>query len=529
MIKADTSSLPRKSNRIDWEACAGFSVPFINNDTSGTLKIIRVYRNKDKKPVLDLEYDSHIYYGFLASKLRGSHIAVILGTMSLDFKTYIGQEFEDEKRDYKIIAQRRSRASQNSRSTHREVQIFCNKCKRKNWMAEERVLPPKNCVCNHCRYAPADGESILQLQEWMVPYFPGGAREAGRYTSGQGTKIQFICPYCGKKRSKPMAISTLCRTHSIGCSCKLSSGRSFPERFFKCMLDKFGVNYIQEASCRDLEWNTGYYYDFYFPEERAIVELHGMQHYTETTFSRLSGKYLEDIRREDEQKKKLALANGIDEKRYIEIDCRESNTQYIAKNVAVSNIISILSLDISGFNWNELTEAAWKSEKVAIMNYCQSNNKSVREIADMFKVSRDMVKEIQVHMGIYDAKREKDYGFKKQHEMFVKRKAAEVQRVLEYKKANPSCTTTDIGIIMNHSRAYVRRILVENNMYHEEQEKLNKYHNISKTRRLTRDLDADIICRYKIEDPQMSARKVGRLTGHGHGYIKAIWGERNLV
>ena len=106
----------------------------------------------------------------------------------------------------------------------------------------------------------------------MIPFFPGGEDEARQYTRGQNKKLRFRCPYCGNVREKAIAIATLHHTHSIGCACSWSVGRSFPHRLIKSVLDYLGIHYIQEASRKELPWAQSFSYDFYLPDFGVILE-----------------------------------------------------------------------------------------------------------------------------------------------------------------------------------------------------------------------------------------------------------------
>ena len=285
MRYTDLSSLPKdKNNRICWKQSAGAKIPFEYDGISGVLTIAAVSTGKYGESVLDISYDDRITTSVPASSVKNCILGRVLETRHFGFVTRIGDHFVDSRRDYTIIAQRRGPLRSNNKYTQREVEILCNKCNTKTWMAEERVLPPKKCACNNCRYSPVSGrKSVAETDPWMIPFFPNGYDEAKRYTRGQGVKIDFVCPYCNTPREKAVAVSTLSQTHSIGCACSWSVGRSFPHRLIKSALDCLHIKYIQEANGNDLKWSLDFSYDFYLPDFDVIIEAHGKQHYEKGT------------------------------------------------------------------------------------------------------------------------------------------------------------------------------------------------------------------------------------------------------
>lgn len=230
-----------------------------------------------------------------------------------------------------------------------------------------------------------------------------------------------------------------------------------------------------------------------------------------------------------QKKRALALENGISESKYVVIDCRKSETEYIKNNVLNSCLPEILSIDFSGLDWLSLTQIAWKSEKLSILEYIKDNpNLSVREISDTFGVSRDLVKEVQVNAGIYDVNKERDLGIKRQQDLQHIRTQKRDDEICKLKENHPSYSTSDIAEIVGMNRHSICRILKRKGLYNPELEKRNKYSNISSSRKKSRESDYDIICKYKMDFPGISARRVGLLTGHGHGYVIKVWRENNL-
>ncbi|WP_370777404.1 hypothetical protein [Holdemania massiliensis] len=530
MRHVDLTQLPRdKRNYIAWNQAAGFQIPFIYDHLRGEMTILQANKGKHGEAILEIEFENRIIHSVPASSVKNCILGRILQTRSFDFVTVIGQQFQDERRHYQIVDQRRGVLKSNPQATQREVEILCFLCGAKTWMAEDRVLPPKNCACRRCRYSPLSGRpSIVETDPWMIPFFPGGIAQARQYTHGQNQKLRFRCPYCGKIREKAIAISTLSRTHSIGCACCWSVGRSFPHRLIKCVLDSLKVPYIQEASRKDLPWAQTYSYDFYLPELNAIIEAHGKQHYEEGTGYFKNA--LKKNRTADLHKKQLACDHGIPPFRYIEINCRKSETEFIKNNLLRSPLPALLNSDLTELDWLQITRTAWKSEKLSILAYSLDNpDKSVRNIAKHFGVGRDLVKEVQVSAGIYDAAKERKLGVKRQQAFYADRTKLRDEKICQLKRSHPQFSTQDIAERVGMERHAVYRILLRKGLYDDQTEKANKHLKISASRKRIKDSEIRQICQLKLDNPEISAREAGRMTGHGHSTIMRIWSDNQLI
>lgn len=89
-----------------------------------------------------------------------------------------------------------------------------------------------------------------------------------------------------------------------------------------CLLDFLNVTYIRDTT---IPWSGDKRYDFYIEDMSLIIETHGVQYYLpEKAFNKDNAR---DEAVNDEYKKKLALDNGI--KNYVELDCRNSDFNYI--------------------------------------------------------------------------------------------------------------------------------------------------------------------------------------------------------
>ena len=278
-------------------------------------------------------------------------------------------------------------------------------------------------------------------------------------------------------------------------------------------MDHLKIHYIQEASRKELPWAQSFSYDFYLPDFGVILEAHGKQHYEEGT-----GYFKNTLKKNktnDAQKRKLALDHGVAAERYLEINCKKSETEAIKADLLRSSLSQILKCDLAGLDWIELTKAAWKSEKLNILEMSVKNPEmSVRALAEHFGVSRDLVKEVQVSAGIYDSQKERKLGVKRQQARYHHRTQASTQEIAE---------------LVGMERHAVYRILKQSGLYDEQAEKQNKNFKISMSKKRIKDCDIQSICQMKLDHPLLSAREAGRLTGHSHSTILSFWRKFGLV
>ena len=113
------------------------------------------------------------------------------------------------------------------------------------------------------------------------------------------------------------------------------------------MLTQLKIDFKREKS---FDWSDKKIYDFYLPYYNMIIETHGKQHYIENKFSNSeSNRTLEEEQANDRHKEDLARLNGIE--RYIQLDCRESDCEYIKSSIYNSILSNFFEL--YKVKWNE--------------------------------------------------------------------------------------------------------------------------------------------------------------------------------
>ncbi len=368
--KVFLENLPRsKSGKTtNWLKSIGYKVRFIYDDIEGIIKIVDY-----KDGFLYIKYEDKEPFKISISNFKNCALGKLLGKVTNELKIEIGTTFKDENRDITIIDREyRIRYYNNGYTTKEKWYKYkCNKCgfecgehykdgkyKEELWISEYNLLNGGNgCAC--CRLNPQivvpNINSIVANEEtyWMIQYFQGGYDEAKMYTPRSGQKIKPVCPDCGRIKDNKMTIDAIYKHKSIRCTCK--DGIKYPEKFIFNLLEQVGLEFKTQLSKTTFDWCENKRYDFYFElnKEKYIIETHGKQHYEQAGYK---WKTVKEEQKNDKFKKELAIENGIKEENYIVINCRESDMEWIKKDVLKSELNNLF--DLSKIDWNKCEEFA---------------------------------------------------------------------------------------------------------------------------------------------------------------------------
>lgn len=355
------TNLPKKkgigSNKtkevIDWKNTIGYEVDFVYDDMSGKIKITDY-----DKGILTIKHKEYNEFKINYRDFKRCRLGGYIGKYTKDYKINIGDIFRDEKRDL-IIIDREIRSSQKtffdrSRNKSRTVKenkkyykYRCNKDGYEKWIREEHILNGVDCALCSGRDVLV-GYNDLSTTAPELIQFLADKPDKYKYSSQSHKEVLCICPNCGYQRN--LVIAELYRR---GFPCPLcSDGFSFPEKFMANLLSQLSIKYCTQLTQKKLHWAGKYRYDFYLPNQNIIIETHGLQHYQECGFS-ISYREQATI---DENKKKLALINGILPNNYIVIDCRHSSREWIINGILKSQLSKLF--DLSNINWNKCDEYA---------------------------------------------------------------------------------------------------------------------------------------------------------------------------
>ena len=163
-------------------------------------------------------------------------------------------------------------------------------------------------------------------------------KEGYNLSKCSGEKAIFKCPNCGCI-SQHIVANVVRR----GFSCPVcSDGISYPNKFMANMLFQLKVNFKHEFSYND----SKYRYDFYLNDFNIIIEMHGRQHYEGWG---KSCRTLEEEKENDKDKMAFAISKGIS--KYIVIDSKCSDINYISNNILKSDLINVF--DLSEVDWRQ--------------------------------------------------------------------------------------------------------------------------------------------------------------------------------
>lgn len=209
----------------------------------------------------------------------------------------------------------------------------------------------------------------------LIKYFKT-KDDAQMFTEHSNKYADLICPCCGYQ--KHMLVGHLSKT---GFACPVcGDGVSYPNKFFRALLSQIDNLNVKHEYQPD--WAKPYFYDSYFElnGKQYIVEIDGIQHFTENNFGRST---LDEIKRVDDIKKNLAISHNVI---MIRIDCRKSALGYIKSNILNSQLSQIF--DLSCIDWLACEQNARTSllEQVCTF-YNTSENKQLKYIAEQLDLS----------------------------------------------------------------------------------------------------------------------------------------------
>ncbi|TVY09940.1 zinc-ribbon domain-containing protein [Paenibacillus cremeus] len=207
----------------------------------------------------------------------------------------------------------------------------------------------------------------------------GAQKPKSTYAQSQ-QKAWFLCSNCGLPFELKVQIRTL---YNVGCPF-CSDSISYPEKFITSLLRQLNVQFEKE---KIFKWSSGKRYDFYFKVNQVdvLLETHGLQHY-EKGFANVGGRTLEQEIENDKMKKRLAEENEIN--KYIVIDCRYSDFNFI-KNSLINSELAIL-FDLTDVDWNVCNEFSMKS---IIKTTCElwNNGKTAKQIEKELLLNKSTV------------------------------------------------------------------------------------------------------------------------------------------
>ena len=372
-VKIYLDNLPRwesgyNKGKINWKDSIGYTVKAEYEGVIYDIEITKYDKERLNVKINGKEVNKSISNGHF----KEGKIAYLIGVMTHEYKYDIGEIIKDEKRDLVISEQIRMKEG-NYRT--KGYKYHCNKCGYNEGEIREIDLK-KGVGCRVCggQKTIVGINTIWDTDKWAVDRGLISEEDAKKYTKGSNKRIDVACPNCGEIK-KNMVIYSIIQRKSIGCK-KCGDGVSYPEKVVGLVLDKLNIYYEKQKS---FSWSQGKIYDFFIPNLGKLIETHGGQHYKKkTSWSRHGGRTLDEEQENDRKKEELATENGL---KYIPIDCRESNIDFIKENM-IKTLGDIF--DFSIINWEEIDKKAQGSLIWEVCEYWK-NKKDEEGVIDLVK------------------------------------------------------------------------------------------------------------------------------------------------
>lgn len=263
-----------------------------------------------------------------------------------------------------IVEQLRIR---HGKHTQKGYKVKCVKDEYSYQVDELSLKKGKGCRVCARRITVKGINDLATTHPEFVKYFVNPI-EATEVTISHGKRVRVKCLECGSEKFKTVSSLT-----SFGVCCEVcGDGVSYGEKFLAQLLQQMNCEFVTQFGTKNKKWCGRYKYDFYLPQHNCIIEVHGMQHYSRT-FGKRS---LEEEKQNDIIKKQLALKNGINT--YIEIDCRNSEIEWIKNSIQSSKLREMF--DLKQVDWLKCEEFTKTSRMIKAINLW--NNKQEMETAN---------------------------------------------------------------------------------------------------------------------------------------------------
>ena len=214
-------------------------------------------------------------------------------------------------------------------------------------------------------------DSIFTTHPYLTKYILDEEYAKTR-SAGSNVKTKVQCPICKYEK-----YSNGNKLTSRGFTCiNCGKSSSMNEKCVSNIFKQIGVEYKRETT---FEWIPNKFYDFYIPSKNMIVEIHGEQHYKQT-----SGSWgdLIDIIENDKIKEQVALDNNIS----IYLNIKSTSQDYKKITEDVLNVLKKY-FDISKLDYNKLYENMFNSVIYDIIDYWNKGS-SVLNISKEIDMSR---------------------------------------------------------------------------------------------------------------------------------------------
>jgi hypothetical protein len=369
--KVFLDDLPKYSRGyISWKDSIGCKIKFIYDSIDDEFKIID-YLIKDNKPYIKIKYKNKEYLQWIGD-IKKCKFGVILDKYNIDYIYKIGDIVSNGIcGEMKILEQTKIKVKGIRQRILKGYIYECLNCGDKREKTEDEL---KRNGCGVCSGTiTLKGYNDIHTTHPKLGLMLWNFEDGFKYSFGSRKKVDWRCPDCSNKINN----RSISGVFSKGLSCKkCGDGISYPEKIIWGILYQLNINFEVQKT---FKWSSRKKYDFYIASHNCIIETHGEQHYRYTGFSRS----LEDEQENDNIKKDMATNHGI--KKYIVIDCRLSELEWIKNSIMNSDLKKLF--DLSKIDWLKCEEFAYKSILKVACDLWKSGIKSTTEIEKIIKIN----------------------------------------------------------------------------------------------------------------------------------------------
>lgn len=364
--------LPRKGRVIDWKNSVGTTINFAYEEIEGQITITNYINQR-----LEVEYENE-KFKISTSNLSTCTIGAIIGKYrySYEYKYAVGDIIENLKSGkLKILAQTNTKRGSKGKNV-RTYLYECLICGHSDTISEGSIN--YNGGCGVCASKKVKiGFNDIWTTNRELGEILWNPNDGYKYTTGSKTKVDWKCPNCQLKIQNKEIYSI--KDQGLSCP-KCSDGISYPNKIMYHILAQTKIEFENEWSPKWAEIKehknknlTGRKkFDFYIPSLNCVIEMHGIQHFTEAKkFTKTHDEEMEN----DRLKEKLLYENGVG---YFSIDAQESELEYIKNNILENKLAKLI--DFSKIDWNKCDKDSSKSLMVEACELFRNENLTTTEI-----------------------------------------------------------------------------------------------------------------------------------------------------
>lgn len=238
------------------------------------------------------------------------------------------------------------------------------------------LLRTHSCKCLNCQGITQDNSddsyfsvAYPEFADWLLNKYEGYYRK-----KKSEIKTTWVCPYCGNIVENVPFAKIAERKH-VPCR-RCSDGISYPNKVMYNLLTQLHVDFKSEYSPK---WIAPKRYDFYIPSKEIIIEMDGAIGHGNKSFTGERDNNLLEI---DKYKDSKAKEHNIE---VIRIDAKESDIDYISKNIITSKMASFF--DLSNIDWNLIEKESFSSLQMKAIKLWEESH-SIPHIINELKLAR---------------------------------------------------------------------------------------------------------------------------------------------